>query len=272
MSVSKLNLAIALLCIPTLLTVGGCACGKASRCCAAAPEPRHESHAPIREAPPVALVAQDLPPNAKPGECYAKVFVPEQFGSKEETVCVREASERLEVVPARYEWVEERVVVKEASTVLQEVPAEFALKQQRIQTDPGHSGWHVEKTAACATDANLQWAAQMYCLVNHEPEYQMLDTQVQVKPVTVREVVIPAEYQTVRRQKLVAPATTQRIPVPAEYAKVQKTFKMADSRVEWRRVTCEDSRRTETSNADWDALATAADSPQPLKDESEPKD
>lgn len=269
MLVSRLNVGVALFCIPTLLLVGGCACGRSNRCCAA--EPIREASVPIQEAPKVTLVSQDLPPNAKPGECYAKVFIPEQFGTKTETVCTREASERLEIVPAVYDWVEERVLAKEASSHLEEVPAEFAHKQLNIQTDPGHSGWHVEKTTRCAGEANLQWADEMYCMVAHDPVHQKIDTQVQVKPVTVREVVVPAEYQMVRRQKLVSPATTRRIPIPAEYASVPKTFKTADSKVEWRRVACETERRTEASSTDR-ALAAANYAPQPVDRESKPND
>lgn len=264
MSMTKLTAGLSLLCVPTLLMVGGCACGRTSQCQAA------KATVEIQEAPKVALVSQDLPPNAKPGECYAKVFIPEQFATKTETVCVREASERLEVVPARYEWVEERVVVKEASTQLEEMPAEFELKQRSIQTDPGHSGWHVEKTTRCAGD-NQVWANEMYCLVSHEPTYQTMATHVQVKPVTTREVVIPAEYQTVRRQKLVSPPTTKRIPIPAEYASIQKTYKTADSRVEWRRVACDNDRTADAPSVD-KTILTAANSPRPLNGEMKPSD
>lgn len=264
MSITKLSLGISLLCVPTLLMIGGCACGRSSQCMAS------EATVQIQETPRVALVSQDLPPNAKPGECYAKVFVPEQFSTKTETVCVREASERLEVVPARYEWVEERVVVKESSTQLEEMPAEFELKQQNIQTDPGHTGWHVEKTTRCAGD-NQIWANEMYCLVAHEPTYQTMATHVQVRPATTREVVVPAEYQMVRKQKLASPATTRCIPIPAEYASVQKSYKTADSRVEWRRVICENDRITNASSVDTTTL-TAANLPRPLNGEMKSSD
>jgi hypothetical protein len=199
-------------------------------------------------------VAELLPPNAQPGECYAKVFVPEEFETVEETVCIREASERLEIIPARYEWVEERVLVKDAYTMLEEVPAEFRWEERRIQTDPGHRGWHVERTASLVSDTNENMAKEAYCLVDHPPQFQTVKVQVQSKPVTTREVVVPAEYQTVRRQKLVAPATTKRIAIPAEYSTVFKTRKVSDSRIEWQRIKCEDDLRTENVNIARDVL------------------
>jgi hypothetical protein len=44
-----------------------------------------------------------LPPNAKPGECYARVYVPPAYKSTEERMLKREASEKVEVIPAKYE-------------------------------------------------------------------------------------------------------------------------------------------------------------------------
>lgn len=247
MSARKSIVSAVLLCVPTVF-LSGCALGRTSFCSAAEA---------TYKAPRVERASFDLPPNAKPGECYAKVFIPDQFDTRAEKVCVREPSERLEVVPAKYEWVEERVCVREASTRLEQVPAEFATRDLRIQTDPGNTGWQVERTAYCVddlnsnsnsrlvADQNVRWAEDMYCLRTQEPQYQTVQTQVVVKPPTVREVTIPAEFETVRRQKLVAPATTKRIPIPAEYATVQKTFKVADSKVEWRRVPCVDVQQAD---------------------------
>jgi hypothetical protein len=90
-----------------------------------------------------------LPPHARPGECYAKVFVPPTFKTVSERVMVKEASDRIEIVPAKYEWVEERVCVKDASTRLVEVPAEYADKDVTIQTAQSHTDWEIIRTA-CA--------------------------------------------------------------------------------------------------------------------------
>ena len=47
-------------------------------------------------------------PNAKPGECYAKVVIPAQYKTENVDVTVREASVRFETVAAEYQVVEER--------------------------------------------------------------------------------------------------------------------------------------------------------------------
>lgn len=255
MSRQKVVTAAVLLALPVLLICSGCAHCKAP-VVRTVEVPRHIEPPPAQ---PLAIT-EVLPANAKPGECYVKVFVPEQFESRPETVMVRPASERLEMIPAQYEWVEETILVKDASTILDEVPAEFAWEERTIETEPGHTNWHVEKTANCVNCKDQKPAEEMYCLKTKEPVFQTVRHQVMVKPATTRETVIPAEYQTVRRQKLVAPASTRRIPIEAEYATVTKVVKVADSRVEWQRVDCLQESRTEATPAD-DAQLVRAEQP-----------
>jgi len=178
----------------------------------------------------------DLPRNAVPGECYAKVFIPPQFETVSDRICTREASERIEITPAQYEWVEERILVKEASTQLVEVPAQFEWQDQTVQTNGGHTGWVVDKNARCV--GKDQPAQDVFCLVSSPPEHKTVRTQCMVKPAGVQEVVIPAEYNTVRKQKVACPATTKKISIPAEYQDVQKTVTVATGRMEWQRVQC----------------------------------
>ena len=41
-------------------------------------------------------------PNAQPGECYAKVIIPAKFETTTEKILAKEASERLQIIPAKY--------------------------------------------------------------------------------------------------------------------------------------------------------------------------
>jgi len=189
-----------------------------------------------------------LPANAKPGECYAKVFVPPTFKTVTERVLVKDASETIEAIPAKYEWVEEKILVKDASTQLEPVAAEFAMGERTIQVDPGHTDWEINKNKNCVNPKD-QPARDVFCLVNHPPASKTVQIQNQVRPASVKEVCIPAEYQTVRKQKLVAPATTKKICIPAEYETVEKTVKVCPGRMAWRLVNC-DEPGAERADAD----------------------
>jgi len=186
--------------------------------------------------------AADLPPKTEAGECYAQVFVPPQFDKVTERVCVREKSEKIEVIPAEYELVEERVLVREASTQFVEAPAQFDVQDHVVQTSPGHSTWVKASPERCAAQTSSQ---DVYCLVSEPPSTMTLQTARLVNGATVKEVAIPAEYQIIQKQKLVRQANTRRVTVPAEYREIEKTVMVAPGRVEWQRVDCDsDALRT----------------------------
>lgn len=191
--------------------------------------------------PKVSLTAMaDLPPNAKPGECYAKVFLPPEFETVTERICVREESERLEIVPAEYEWVEEQVVVKEASTELVAVAAQFEMQDRLVQTSPGHTTWVKQPDTRCVAD-NTQGPPpkDVFCLVSAPPTTLNVQAECLSKPATVEKVAVAAEYQTIRKQVCVKPATTRTIPIPAEFKEIEKTVMVTPGHMEWQRIECD---------------------------------
>jgi hypothetical protein len=245
MLITGAKIGVAVLGIAAIATTSGCAACKArtrtttvsSKAC------KYNCAKPTitaaKPAKPVAVTAcADLPPNAVPGECYAKVFSPPKFETVTERVCVREASSRLEIIPAEYEWVEEQVLVKEASTQLVEVPAQYEWQERSVQTSPGHTTWKKEDNADCI-GTNVQKARDVFCLVSAPPSTTTIRTEAVVKPATVEKVNIPAEYQTVRRQKVARPASTRTIEIPAEFKEVEKTVMIAAGHMEWQRIDCD---------------------------------
>jgi hypothetical protein len=241
---NALKITCALLLCAALLTQAGCSvCCPPKKVVAVVPPP------PAPRNPCEEQGANDmtvLPANAKPGECYAKVWVPPTFRTVTERIKVRDASETVEVIPAKYEWVEEKILVKDASTVLEPVPAQFAEGQQTIQTNPGDTDWEVNKNVHCPVPKG-QPARDVFCLVKHPPQHETVRTVNQVQPASVREVPVPAQYDTVRRQKLVSAATTRRIPIPAEYKDVEKTVKVCPGRMAWKLIDCDDAKAESTA-------------------------
>jgi hypothetical protein len=75
---------------------------------------RAEARAKAGEGRPVTVSGDTelFPPNAKPGECYARVFVPPTYKTTSSRVLVHEASEHLRIVPAKYRWVDKTVLVR----------------------------------------------------------------------------------------------------------------------------------------------------------------
>lgn len=195
-----------------------------------------------------------LPPAAKPGECYARVFVapkytttseqviktaasarvetlPAQFQWGEETVLVKEATSRLVVVPATYGWETEEVLVKPASSKLVAVPAVYETKTERVLVKPEHTVWKKGVNTGSLTRID-DTTGEIMCLVTIPAEYKTVSSRVMVSAATTRETGIPAEYKTVKRKVQKSAPTTRAIEIPAEYktVRVRKIASAASSR------------------------------------------
>lgn len=215
---------------------------------------------PSRVSPPVvssgaasANAIPSLPPNAQPGECYARTFlppvfrteaerrlksaaserievIPEQFEWIEESVLVKGESERIvEVIPAEYRWVEEQVLVKPAGERLEQIPATYRTMQEQELVKPATTMW---KQGSGLIERLDHATGEIMCLVEVPAEYRTVSRQVVDTPATTRRIPIAAEYTTVRRQELVREAEVRKTKVPAEYkaVKVRKLVKPAEER------------------------------------------
>lgn len=188
-----------------------------------------------------------LPPGAKPGECYARAFVPPQYKPVSKTVLKREAGERVETDPARYDWVEEKVLVQEATQTIQVVPAKYGWKEEQVLVKEASTKL-VEVPATYETvtekvlvrDGYTTWkkgrgpieridngTGEIMCLVEVPPEYKTVTKKVVKTPAGVKKVELPAEYKTVKRRVVVEPAKTTTVDIPAEY-KTVKVRKLAE--------------------------------------------
>ena len=101
-------------------------------------------------------------PDAKPGECYAKVITPAQFTTKTEEVVVQEASERIETIEAKYEKVDRTIVIKEPSQLLTASGAEFAKETRKVEVLAASKSWTTKagnKTLPASPDAIAQIAS-----------------------------------------------------------------------------------------------------------------
>lgn len=207
-----------------------------------------------------------FPPNAKAGECYARVFIPPTYRTETERVLVKEASESVETLPARYEWTEERVLVKEASTRiveipavyewaedrvlvqgpssrLEEVPAVYETETEQVLESPAHTVWKKGKGLLQKVD---HATGEVMCLVEVPATYKTVTKRALKTPATTRTVDVPEEYKVIRRQVLKAPATTRTVEIPAEYKTVRVMKQSAPPEVKRTPIPAE--YRTVTKN------------------------
>lgn len=165
----------------------------------------------------------DLPPDAKPGECFVELYSDEQVEWVTQRVVDKPASVEIITHPAVYETVEERHLVKESTTVYKSVPATYKTVFETIEVQSGGS----------ATVAK----------------------QVVAEPARLIEEQIPAEYETVSVKRLVSPAREERIEHPATYVTIE-TPVVTGTDPEWHQLMCDDTPRSKI--AEVQAALTAA--------------
>jgi hypothetical protein len=189
-----------------------------------------------QESDPKAL-KQLMPLETKLGECYAQVFVPAVFETKEveelrreaserfevvppqyewseQTVMVQEPTERIEVVPAEYEWVEEKVLVKPAVSRVEVSEPEFEPVSADIITKPAH---HVWKEGSGPFQRINHATGQIMCLLEQPATHTQITKYILKTPGSTESAEVPAEYETVRKRVVKTPANIRSVKVPAQY-------------------------------------------------------
>ncbi len=181
------------------------------------------------------------PPNAKAGECFARVLIPAKYELQKEQVLAKEASENVTVVPAKYATTTKKILVKEAGERLVAVPATYkkitekvlvSEASERLVTVPATYETITEKILV--KDAHTAWrkgrgpveklnnlTGEILCLVNVPAQYKTVTKRVLKTPATTKSIPIPPKYKTVKRTILDNPATTRVIPIPAVYKTVK---------------------------------------------------
>ena len=191
------------------------------------------------------------PPNAKPGECYARVLIPAKYKTEKVKVLKKEAGEKIKIIPAQYAWENQKILVKEASEklvpippvyktvtekilvkpateIIKKVPAVYETVTEKILVKPGYTTWKKGKGPIEKVDAAT---GEIMCLVEVPPVYKTVKKRVLKTPATTKTIPVPAVYKTVTKRVVAKPASTKKVPIPAVYKtiKVKKLIKPAST-------------------------------------------
>jgi hypothetical protein len=210
--------------------------------------------APMAYSPSGAL----LPPDAKPGECYARIFAPPRFESRTEKVVSRPESEKLEVIPAKYETVTEKVMVTEASERLIPIPATYETVSERVLVSDGELIWRfghngidsargknaqladgglINAARSLGLPENAQ-AGQCYAEYYQPASYDTITEKVVASEASQKVETIPAKYEYVEEKVLVSEAYEKLEPVPAEYETVTEKVMVSPGYTDWKVSEC----------------------------------
>ena len=190
----------------------------------------------------------DTLPDAKPGQCFAKVMVPAEYKNETSTIVVKEASEKVTVTPAKYGTDEERILVAEASTKLVPIPAVWDTETQTIEISPATTSWVSGSLsskigvnpellkAAVAGGVKLESAEVGACFHEHyqAPKFETKTERVLVSQASEKVTVVPAEYGMVDERVLVQPASKELVEIPAVYEVIEEEVLIEPAKSEWK--------------------------------------
>jgi len=182
-----------------------------------------------------------LPPNAKTGECYARVLTPATYrtDSREvikteagyrievshptyewvtEDVLVKEASEVAEIVPAKYEWRTETVLVEEAHEHLKTIPAVYETKTERVLAKAAYTTWKKGRGPIERIDNST---GEIMCLIEVPAEYKTVSSRVLVTPARVEKTPHDAIYKEIKKRVMVEGPTMVKRTIPAVYKTIK---------------------------------------------------
>ncbi len=189
------------------------------------------------------------PPNAKAGECYAKVVIPAKYKTVNERILVQEASNKIKIIPAKYKWVEEKVEVTPASEKLVTIPPKYKKVSEIIEVKPALRSWHVSLRKHSAPVSNELLAAAKLKGVDIEnttpstcykeyytPEsYKTVKEEVVIQDETTKSKIIPAKYEMVEKTIEVKPATKKTVTIPATYGYVEDKVLVEKEKTVWKK-------------------------------------
>lgn len=190
---------------------------------------------------PKMTVKAECMANAKPGECYILIVRDPVYRTDKVKKLVKEASEKIEVVPpvykavkvhvtseevqdvipAQYETVKEKVMVKPATTRLENVPAVFDTVEERVMVKPASKkAIEIPAVYEDVTEKKLVREAYTTWKPGTATSVQKIDDKSGEVFCLVE---VPAEYQTVTTRVMKTPASIRYEDIPAEYDTIKKT-------------------------------------------------
>lgn len=222
---------------------------------------RFASVAGVMAAACAAAFAQSAPPQPRPGQCFARVTIPEVAEIYTEERIVSPARTEERPVPARFETIDTQVLVSEPRTehvvvpgvyravtetvvVSPErvepvvVPATWTAYTERVMVRPAYATWRT----GCAVWGRPAGTDQL-CRVEVPAQFAQVQRRRVTTPESVASRIIPAVTRQVVKQELVTPARIEVRQIPAQYRTVKDRRLVAPATTET--VTIPEVRQTE---------------------------
>lgn len=188
-------------------------------------------------------------PDAKPGECYAKVIVPAKFEVRPEKVMIRPESETVKIIPATYEVQEKKVLIKEAAKKLVAVPAKYKTENKEIEVSPARNEWVTRLgkrgipaspallAAAKTNGINIDNAVVEQCFAEFyvPAKFETKEKEILVKEAAEEIKITLAQFDQVDEIVTIKDASKKKVLIKAEYDTIEEKIEIEPAKAVWKK-------------------------------------
>ncbi|MEE9309750.1 MAG: peptidoglycan-binding domain-containing protein [Cocleimonas sp.] len=188
-------------------------------------------------------------PDAKPGECFAKVIVPAKYDTKTEEVLVKPESENVQIKAAIFDSAEKSIVSKEGYTKIKAVPAKFREELIEVETSPAGSTWvtSLGKKGIPASPAllagaktngiDISSAAVGACYQEYyvSAKYEETSKDVLVKEESEEIKIAAAQFEEGLESVVVKQASKKKIYKAAQYEVIEEKIEIEPAKAVWKK-------------------------------------
>jgi len=188
-------------------------------------------------------------PDAKPGECYAKVIVPAKYDVKTEQVMVKPESEKVVVKTATFDIAEKPFLKKEGFTKIKVVPTKFRQEIQEVEISKAATNWVTALSrkgipaspallaAAKTNGVDIESAEVGQCFREFfvPAKYEQTQKDVLVKEESEEVKVAPAQFEEVEEVVTIKQASKKKIYKAAEYETIEEKIEIEPAKAVWKK-------------------------------------
>lgn len=191
-----------------------------------------------------------IPPNAKAGECYAKVLIPATYKTEESKEILNASVNKIEVTKPEFKTVEKKMIDKAASfkyefkpatykcmkntiliepekTTLKVIPATYKEIEKKVLISKAREYWKKGNGPITKIDHHT---GDIMCLIKVPAKYKIVKSKVIDKPTRTEKVVVPAVTKSIKVKTIKTEASYEKIAIPATYKTItiQELVKKAE--------------------------------------------
>lgn len=211
--------------------------------------PTTSAMAASHEEKPDRVDATNTLPDAKPGECFAKVIVPAEYDTKTEEVLVKPESEEVQIQAAVFDVAETSIVEKEGYTKIKAVPAKFREELIEVETSPAGSTWvtGLGKKSIPASPAllagaktngiDIATASVGACYQEYfvSAKYEETEKDVLVKEESEEIKIADAQFEEAQENVVIKQASKKKVYKAAEYEVIEEKIEIEPAKAVWKK-------------------------------------